>query len=70
MNSLMGMIMGSGQVNLLLGRIQRYRVGFGSTTWCTPVSPLGRGAGWLGRVGRARGEADWAAPWIWPKRRF
>jgi hypothetical protein len=42
--------MGSGQVNLLSGRIWRYRIGFGSATWCTPVSPLGRGASRLGRA--------------------
>jgi hypothetical protein len=29
--------------------------------------PLGHGAGWLGRAGRARGEAGWAAPKIHPK---
>jgi hypothetical protein len=45
---------GSGRVNLLLGQIRRYRVGFGSATRCTPVNPLGRGADWLGHAGRAR----------------
>jgi hypothetical protein len=48
------MIMGSGQVNLLSGQIRHYRVGFGSATRCTPVNPLGRGAGWLGHAGLAR----------------
>jgi hypothetical protein len=50
----MGMITGSGRVNLLSGRIRRYWVGFGSATWCAPANPLGHGAGRLGRVGRAR----------------
>jgi hypothetical protein len=31
MNSLTGMIMGSGQVSLLSGQIQRYQVGLGLT---------------------------------------
>jgi hypothetical protein len=53
-NGLTGMITGLGRVNLLSGRIQRYRVRFGSATWCVPVSPLGRGAGRLGHAGRAR----------------
>jgi hypothetical protein len=48
------MITGSGQVNLLSGRIRRYRVGFGSATRCTPVSPLGRGTDQLGHAGRVR----------------
>jgi hypothetical protein len=33
---------GFGRVNLLLGRIRRYQVRFGSATRCAPVSPLGR----------------------------
>jgi hypothetical protein len=45
--SLTGMITGSGRVNLLSGQIRHYRVGFGTTTWCTPMNPLGR-------VGHAR----------------
>jgi hypothetical protein len=45
--------MGSGRVNLLSGRIRRYRVGFVSATWCAPVNPLGRGASRLGHAGRA-----------------
>jgi hypothetical protein len=45
--------MGLGQVNLLSGRIRRYRVRFGSATWCVPVNLLGRGTGRLGRAGRA-----------------
>jgi hypothetical protein len=32
--------------------------------------PLGRGAGWLGRAGRACGEAGWAEPRIRPKSRI
>jgi hypothetical protein len=54
MIGLTGMITGSGRVNLLSGRIRRYRVGFGSATWCAPVNSLGRGADRLGRVARAR----------------
>jgi hypothetical protein len=50
---LTGLITSSGQVNLLSGRIRRYRVGVRSGTWCTPVNPLGRGAGRLGSVGHA-----------------
>jgi hypothetical protein len=50
---LTGMITGSGQVNLLSGRIWRYRVGFGSATRCAPSNPLGHGAGRLGHAGRA-----------------
>jgi hypothetical protein len=46
--------MGSGQVSLLSGQIWLNGSGFGSATRCTPVSPLGRGAGWLGSAGRAR----------------
>jgi hypothetical protein len=53
-NGLTDMIMGSDRVNLLLGQIRRYRVGFGSATRRAPVNPLGGSAGWLGRVGRAR----------------
>jgi hypothetical protein len=60
--SLTALIMGSGRVNLLSGRIRRYRVGFGSATWCAPVNPLGYGTDRLGRAGRARSEAGWAAP--------
>jgi hypothetical protein len=50
----MGMITGSGRVNLLSGRIRRYQVGFGSAMLCALVNPLGHGAGWLGHIGRAR----------------
>jgi hypothetical protein len=42
--------MGSGRVNLLSGRIWFYQVRFGSATWCAPASPLGHGAGRLGRA--------------------
>jgi hypothetical protein len=52
-NGLTGMIMGSDQVNLLLGRIQRYWVRFGSAMRCAPMNPLGRGAGRLRRAGHA-----------------
>jgi hypothetical protein len=46
---------GLGQVNLLSGRIRRYRVvGFRSATRCAPVNLLGRGAGRLGCVSHAR----------------
>jgi hypothetical protein len=54
MNDLTGMIMGSDQVNLLLGRIRRYWVRFGSAMRCAPMNPLGRIAGRLGRAGHAR----------------
>ncbi|WP_428637418.1 hypothetical protein, partial [Shewanella sp.] len=58
MISLTGMITGSGRVNLLSGQIWRYRVGFGSATQCTPTNLLGHS---VGRLGRARVEAGWAA---------
>jgi hypothetical protein len=51
---LTGLITSSGQVNLLSGRIRRYRVRFGSGTRCTPVNPLDRGANRLGSAGHAR----------------
>jgi hypothetical protein len=54
MISLMGLITGSGRVNLLSGRIQHYQVGFGSAMRCVPVNPLGHGAGRLGHAGRVR----------------
>jgi hypothetical protein len=52
---LTGMITGSGQVNLLLGRIWRYRVGFGSVgTRCRPAGPRrARACGEAGRLGHA-----------------
>jgi hypothetical protein len=50
---LTSLITGLGQVNLLLGRVQRYWVGFGSATRCVPVNPLGRGAGRLVHAGCA-----------------
>jgi hypothetical protein len=53
MIGLMGLITGSGRVNLLSGRIRRYRVRFGSATWCAPANPVGRDTGQLGRVGHA-----------------
>jgi hypothetical protein len=31
------------------------------------MNSLGCGTGRLGRAGRARGDADWAVPWIRPK---
>jgi hypothetical protein len=49
------MIMGSGRVSLLSGRIRRYRVGLGLTSWIRlryavrAREPLGRGADLLGR---------------------
>jgi hypothetical protein len=55
MNNLTGMIRGLDRVNLLSGRIWRYRVGFGSVTWCAPMNPLGHGADRLGHAGHARG---------------
>jgi hypothetical protein len=42
--------MGLGRVNLLLGQIRCYPVGFGSATWCALASLLGRGAGRLGHA--------------------
>jgi hypothetical protein len=39
---LTGMITGLGWVNLLSGRIRRYRVEFGSATRGAPANPLGR----------------------------
>jgi hypothetical protein len=54
MIGLMGLITGSGRVNLLSGRIRCYQVEFGSATRCAPVNPLGRSAGRLGRVGHVR----------------
>jgi hypothetical protein len=53
--------MGSGQVSLLSGRIQCYWVGSPLLRGCTPNRPLGRGAGELGRAGRTREKASWAA---------
>jgi hypothetical protein len=44
------MTKGSGRVNLLSGRIRRYRVGFGFATRYAPASQLGHGAGRLGRT--------------------
>jgi hypothetical protein len=61
-NGLTGTITGSGQVNLLSGRIWLNGLGFGYAMRCVIASPLGHGAGPLGRTGRARGEAGWAAP--------
>jgi hypothetical protein len=52
--ALTGLITGLGWFNLLSGRIQCYRVRFGSATRCAPVNPLGRGFGRLGRAGCAR----------------
>jgi hypothetical protein len=52
--SLMGMITGSGRVNLLSGRIRRYQVRFGSAKRCAPVNLLGRGADRLGRARAVR----------------
>jgi hypothetical protein len=54
------MITGSVRVSLLSGQIRRYRVGLGLTgrIWLRYAvrthEPLGRGAGRLGRAGRAR----------------
>jgi hypothetical protein len=52
MNGLTGMIMGSGRVKLLSGRILLNGSGFGSATRCAPASPLGHDAGHLGHAGR------------------
>jgi hypothetical protein len=60
MNGLTGMITGSGQVSLLSGRIRCYQVGLSLTAQVQlryamrANEPLGRGAGQLGRTGRAR----------------
>jgi hypothetical protein len=59
MNGLTGMIMSSGRVSLLSGRIRHYRVGLGLTgIWLRYMvcarEPLGHDAGRLGRGGRAR----------------
>jgi hypothetical protein len=62
MIGLTGLITGSGWVNLLSGQIHRYRVRFGSATWCVPMNLLGRGTSQLGHTGRERGEASWATP--------
>jgi hypothetical protein len=51
----MGMITGSGRVNLLSDQIWRYRVKFGSTTQRAPTNPLRRGAaGWAAQATRVR----------------
>jgi hypothetical protein len=50
----MGMITGLGQVSILLGQIQRYRVGFGSATWFSHPQSTGPGRRRLDRAGRAR----------------
>jgi hypothetical protein len=70
MISLTGLITGSGRVNLVSGRICRYRVGFGSATWCTLVNPLGRGAGRQGCAGRARAVRPAGLRRIRPKANF
>jgi hypothetical protein len=55
----MGVITGSGRVSLLSGQIRHYQVGLsltGQIQLCYAVrtrEPLGRGAGRLGRAGRA-----------------
>jgi hypothetical protein len=50
----MGMITGSGRVNLLSGRIWRYRVGFGSAMRAHPrIRWAAAPAGWATQVVRA-----------------
>jgi hypothetical protein len=52
------MIMGSGRVSLLSGRIRRYRVGLGLTGRIR----LRHAVRAREQLGRARGEAIWAEP--------
>jgi hypothetical protein len=52
-------LMGLSRVNLLSGRKHRYRVGFGSTTRCALVNPLGHARAMnLAGMHRIRPEAD------------